>query len=264
MVDWNLDRSKALHLNLGHQLERDCTAVLGQDDLVKHMTFDETEVAIDVVDLEAKDEPHKVVVGEGDEPTVDRITAGEFVAHNDVDAAPSAFLAFKRRIQAPKFPNVVLAVTVRIKDQVVTASPEAGTERAPVVECFGKPDNSDTASVVGVDTVVTIETLKLVKDVPSVVGAAILHDNHFVLGGEFPKHYKRLHHHGSDRSGIVEAREEGRYRPSVDHGHEYTRRFLEALDTCAPMIERHREGGGDMERTPNGSPRIRLVTKVRP
>ena len=181
VVHRNLDRPEALHLNLGHQLKRNCTAVLGQDDLVKNVTLDKPEVAVDIVDLKAKDEPHEVVIGVGNEPPVHRITASELVAHNDVDTAPSSFFPLKRCIQATKFPDVVLTVTVCVKDQVITASAEACTERAAVVKCFGKPDNAHTASVVRIDTVLAVETLKLIKDVPRVVGAAVLHDNHFIL-----------------------------------------------------------------------------------
>ena len=123
VVDREVDEAEAGPLELLHELEADDAARVLQRDRLEGRAAHEAEVAVDVPDPELEEEPHQDEVDLPDDDPVPRVGAGDLVPVHDVDP----FL--QDREELLQLEDVVLAVAVRVEDEVLRRGREAAPER---------------------------------------------------------------------------------------------------------------------------------------
>ena len=111
MVDGDLGHPEAGLRDLGHHLDADDAAVLGQLDLVEDVATDQPQVAVDVADRQAEHRAHDGVVQLADDDPLERVVALDLVPLDDVDVVAQALG------EQPELARVVLGVAVGVADQ---------------------------------------------------------------------------------------------------------------------------------------------------
>src|SRR5438477_11866473 len=113
MADRYFLHSEAGLLEFPGHLYTDHTATRFQFDVFEYLTAEQAEVAIDIADGEMKCPPHHAPVSCADPNAVPRIGTSDLEAIDEID------IRTELGEQIMHFANVVLAVAVRVEDQVL-------------------------------------------------------------------------------------------------------------------------------------------------
>lgn len=106
----NFDGPIWAQLELSNKFYTDCSAGGSQVDLIQEFAADEPEIAIDVADFDAEQEPGESVIDVPDEDAMPGIVPLEFVAVYESDIGLHSLQQFRNLI------DIVLAVPVGIKN----------------------------------------------------------------------------------------------------------------------------------------------------
>jgi len=126
VVDREIHEAEAGELELLDELEADDAARVLQCDSRERRAPDEPEVAVHVAHVKLKEDPHEDDVDLADHDAVERVRARDLVAVDDVHA----FLQDGKEL--PKLEDIVLAVAVRVEDEVLRGLREARAQRGAV------------------------------------------------------------------------------------------------------------------------------------
>jgi len=126
MRNRNLDHSEAgLFKFLGH-FNADHTASGLQRDRVENIATKKTKVAVDVADRKPEDESHRAPVRGPDPNAIPRICSLHFVSVDQVD------IGFENGQQIVEFSNIVLTITIGVKNQIFSGVFKPADERRPI------------------------------------------------------------------------------------------------------------------------------------
>ena len=166
MVDADFHRPVWAHLELSHQLDADGAAGRGELDVVDEFPPDQPEIAVDVAQPHAEQNPREAVVQVADPDAVPRIASLEFVAVDQADVIGHAGGELRQ------FADIVLAVAVGIEDEFLGGRRKAASQRAAVAAVFRMRDHPHPWRML---------LAKLLQHFGSVVVAAVVHHDHLVV-----------------------------------------------------------------------------------
>src|SRR5262245_31217131 len=160
------------------------------------------EVTVDVPNREPEDQFHYATVNYADPDAIPRIRSSDLVAIHQVDIGPECGK------QAMNFTNVVLAIAVRVEDQVFPGILKTGNEGGSISKIPFVMDYTQIRQL----------GREPIQKFPSIVLTAIIDDNHF----EVFRHFAHFHGRSADDSFdgvlVIVCREECGYRNHFQSG----------------------------------------------
>jgi hypothetical protein len=113
-------------LKLFHHLHADHTAVVRELDLLEETPLEESEIAVDIPDLQPEQEAHEALIDGTDDDPVSGIRPADLVPIYSINATPECLQ------QQRQFFDIILAIAVGIENQIFGAIREAGNERGAI------------------------------------------------------------------------------------------------------------------------------------
>lgn len=187
MRNRNLDHSEAGFFKFFGHFNADHTASGLQRDRVENIPTKETKVAVDVADRKPKYESHRPPVPSADPNAIPRISALHFVSVDQVD------IGFENGQQVVEFPNIVLTITIGVKNQIFPGVLKSADERRPISQIAFVMNHTKEGQFDG----------EPIEYGAGFVLASIVNNQDFEIGGDFADFFRNSSHDTLDRVLVI-------------------------------------------------------------
>ena len=192
MADRHFHHAETGLVELSGHLHTDHATCGFEPDGIENMPANETEIAIHIADRKREGETHGSAISAADKDPVPGIGALHLVAIDQINVRSQL------AEQVMDFTDIVLSVSVRVKNEILASVLESGNEGGPISEIVGMMNGADKGKL----------SSQTVGNGSRLILASVVNDEYFEVVRDFPDLFGRLTNDVFNRVFVVIGGEE--------------------------------------------------------